>query len=88
MVYTIGVKFQGINKKVDYAPERMFSLSETTANKMIRSRGDGNSRMYDLIKHCRKYLVRIYPKGLRRVSSSNYEPHRYWSAGVQLVAMD
>ena len=87
MVYTIGVKFQGINKKIDYAPEHMFSLSETTANKMIRSRGDGSSGMYDLIKHCRKHLVRIYPKGLR-VSSSNYEPHRYWSAGAQLVAMN
>ena len=87
MVYTIGVKFHGINKKVDYAPEHMFSLSETTGNKMIRSRGDGSSGMYDLIKHCRKHLVRIYPKGLR-VSSSNYEPHRYWSAGAQLVALN
>ncbi|KAF8331226.1 phosphoinositide-specific phospholipase C [Amanita rubescens] len=87
LVYTIGVKFQGINKKVDYSPEHMFSLSETTANKIIRPRTDGSSGMYDLIKHCRKHLVRIYPKGLR-VSSSNYEPHRYWSAGAQLVAIN
>lgn len=87
LVYTIGVKFQGINKKVDYSPEHMFSLSETTANKIIRPRADGSSGMYDLIKHCRKHLVRIYPKGLR-VTSSNYEPHRYWSAGAQLVAIN
>ncbi|KAF8625857.1 hypothetical protein AX17_006753 [Amanita inopinata Kibby_2008] len=85
LVYTVGVKFQGINKKVDYAPEHMFSLSETTANKMIKA-GDG-AGMHDLIKHCRTHLVRIYPKGLR-VSSTNYEPHRYWSAGAQLVAMN
>ncbi|KAM6501475.1 hypothetical protein JOM56_004489 [Amanita muscaria] len=85
MVYTVGVKFQGINKKLDYAPEHMFSLSETTANKMIKA-GDGTG-MYDLIKHCRTHLVRIYPKGLR-VNSTNYEPHRYWSAGAQLVAMN
>ncbi|KIL66531.1 hypothetical protein M378DRAFT_185917 [Amanita muscaria Koide BX008] len=85
MVYTVGVKFQGINKKLDYAPEHMFSLSETAANKMIKA-GDGTG-MYDLIKHCRTHLVRIYPKGLR-VNSTNYEPHRYWSAGAQLVAMN
>ncbi|KAF8634995.1 hypothetical protein AX15_000610 [Amanita polypyramis BW_CC] len=85
MVYTVGVKFQGINKKVEYASEHMFSLSETTANKMIKT--GGGTGMYDLIKHCRTHLVRIYPKGLR-VSSTNYEPHRYWSAGAQLVAMN
>ncbi|PFH48424.1 hypothetical protein AMATHDRAFT_65546 [Amanita thiersii Skay4041] len=85
LVYTVGVKFQGINKKVEYAPEHMFSLSETTANKMIKA-GDG-AGMQDLIKHCRSHLVRVYPKGLR-VTSTNYEPHRYWSAGVQLVAMN
>lgn len=99
LVYTIGVKFQGINKKITYAPEHMFSLSETTANKLIGNKsGGGNGRdggggdgdrtgMYDLIKHCRTHLVRIYPKGWR-VASTNYEPHRYWSAGAQLVAMN
>ncbi|KIL59935.1 hypothetical protein M378DRAFT_962235 [Amanita muscaria Koide BX008] len=85
MVYTVGVKFQGINKKLDYAPEHMFSLSEPTANKMIKA-GDGTG-MYNLIKHCRTHLVWIYSKGLR-VNSTNYELHRYWSAGAHLVAMN
>jgi len=31
--------------------------------------------------------VRVYPKGTR-VSSSNYLPQPYWSAGVQLVALN
>jgi len=61
----------------------MFSLSENMVNKMLKA-GTG---MHDLIKHCRTHLVRVYPKGLR-LSSTNYEPHRYWSAGAQLVAIN
>jgi phosphatidylinositol phospholipase C, delta len=83
LVYTVGVKWRGINKKEVYAPEHMFSLSENTANKMLKA----GSGMHDLIKHCRTHLVRVYPKGLR-LSSTNYEPHRYWSAGAQLVAIN
>jgi Phosphatidylinositol-specific phospholipase C, Y domain len=82
LVYTVGVKCRGINKKEHYAPEHMFSLSESTANKMFKRDG-----MHDLIKHNRTHLVRLYPKGTR-VSSTNYEPHRYWGAGMQLVALN
>lgn len=81
LVYTVGVKYRGINKKESYAPEHMFSLSETVANRMIKA------GMQALIKHCRTHLVRVYPKGLR-LNSTNYEPHRYWSAGAQLVAIN
>ncbi|KAF5375654.1 hypothetical protein D9615_009376 [Tricholomella constricta] len=82
LVYTVGVKCRGINKKEVYAPEHMFSLSETVANRMLKSGG-----MQDLIKHCRTHLVRVYPKGTR-IGSTNFEPHRYWSAGAQLVAIN
>ena len=81
LVYTVGVKCRGINKKEIYAPEQMFSLSEKTANRMLKQ------SMMDLIKHNRTHLVRIYPKGTR-IGSTNYEPHRYWSAGAQLVAIN
>ncbi|KAG6876451.1 hypothetical protein C0993_002988, partial [Termitomyces sp. T159_Od127] len=84
LVYTVGVKYRGINKKEVYAPEHMFSLSENTANRMLKSNTGG---MQDIIKHCRTHLVRIYPKGMR-LASSNYEPHRYWSSGTQLVAIN
>lgn len=108
LVYTVGVKFRGINKKEIYAPEHMFSLSETVANSLLKSispvgrfvadggaddtiddggmyrRGSG---MYRLVKHCRTRLVRVYPRGTRIVST-NYEPHRFWSAGIQLVALN
>jgi phosphatidylinositol phospholipase C delta len=81
LVYTVGVKCRGINKKEAYAPEHVFSLSESTANKILKQ------SMIDFIKHNRTHIVRIYPKGLR-LSSSNYDPHRYWSAGAQLVALN
>ena len=81
LVYTVGVKCRGINKKEQYAPEHVFSLSENTANKILKH------GMHDLIKHTRTHVVRIYPKGLR-FGSTNYEPHRYWSAGAQLVAIN
>lgn len=82
LVYTVGVKYRGINKKEVYAPQHMFSLSENTANKMLRS-----GAVLDVIKHSRTHLVRLYPKGTR-LKSSNYLPHNYWSAGAQLVAIN
>ncbi|KAI0786941.1 PLC-like phosphodiesterase [Abortiporus biennis] len=81
LVYTVGVKCRGLNKKEEYAPEHVFSLSENTANRILKQ------GMMDLIKHNRSHVVRIYPKGMR-IGSTNYEPHRYWSAGCQLVAIN
>lgn len=70
-----------MNKKEHYAPEHVFSLSEVTANKFLKE------NLNDLIKHTRTHLVRVYPKGMR-LNSSNFEPHRYWAAGAQLVAIN
>ncbi|KAJ7178183.1 1-phosphatidylinositol-4,5-bisphosphate phosphodiesterase 1 [Mycena filopes] len=81
LVYTVGVKYRGINKKEEYAPEHLFSLSERTAGKLIKG------AVRDVIKHTRTHLVRIYPRGTR-LKSSNYLPHGYWSAGAQLVAIN
>ncbi|KXN88956.1 1-phosphatidylinositol 4,5-bisphosphate phosphodiesterase eta-2 [Leucoagaricus sp. SymC.cos] len=64
-----------------YAPEHMFSLSENTANKMLRT------STLDLIRHTEGHLVRVYPRGTR-MRSTNFEPHRYWSAGCQLLAIN
>ncbi|KAJ3557189.1 hypothetical protein NP233_g11804 [Leucocoprinus birnbaumii] len=67
--------------EVWYAPEHMFSLSENSANKYLKT------CMLELIKHTEDHLVRVYPKGTR-MRSTNFEPHRYWSAGCQLVAIN
>ncbi len=81
LVYTVGVKYRGLNKKETYTVEHVFSLSERMANAVIKE------CMADLIKHNRTHVVRVYPSGTR-LSSTNYEPHRYWAAGAQLVAMN
>ncbi|KAF8800712.1 PLC-like phosphodiesterase [Phlegmacium glaucopus] len=81
LVYTVGVKCRGLNKKEEYAPSHMFSLSENVANKMMKF------GMGELIKHTRTHLVRTYPKGTR-LSSTNYEPHRFWAGGMQLVSIN
>lgn len=81
IVYTVGVKCRGFNKKEEYATEHVFSLSERTANKILKE------SMGDLIKHNRTHVVRVYPNGTR-LNSSNYEPHRYWASGTQLVPIN
>lgn len=81
LVYTVGVKCHGIDPTIQYAPEHIFSLSENTANKLVKA------SMTDLVKHNQTHMVRIYPKGTR-VNSTNYEPHRYWAAGAQVVAIN
>ena len=60
----------------------MFSLSENVANKMTKF-----GMMGEMIKHTRTRLVRTYPKGTR-LSSTNYEPHRFWAGGMQLVSIN
>ncbi|KAG7093962.1 hypothetical protein E1B28_007593 [Marasmius oreades] len=80
LVYTVGVKCRGFGGQ-QYAPEHMFSLSENSANKYL----EGSFK--DVIKHTQTHMIRVYPKGTR-VSSSNYEPHRFWAAGAQVVALN
>ncbi|KAF8153385.1 1-phosphatidylinositol-4,5-bisphosphate phosphodiesterase 1 [Crassisporium funariophilum] len=80
LVYTVGVKCHGI-EDFTYAPEHIFSLSENTANRLLKA------SMTELVKHNHTHLVRIYPKGTR-VNSTNFEPHRYWAAGAQVVAIN
>lgn len=83
LVYTVGVKCHGFSDDASYAPEHIFSLSESTANKLLKEK----RTVIELIKHNETHVVRIYPKGLR-VNSTNYEPHYYWAVGAQLVAIN
>lgn len=86
LVYTVGVRFRGINKKEQYAAEHMFSLSERKALRMIRQ---SNA---DLVKHNVTHLTRVYPSlsTLSRLhsSSANFLPNDMWAAGCQLVALN
>lgn len=81
LVYTVGVKCHGFDTGTEYAPEHIFSLSENTANKLLKA------SIQELVEHTQSHVVRIYPKGTR-VTSTNYEPNRYWAAGAQVVAIN
>lgn len=81
LVYTIGVKYRGFNKKEVYPSTNMISLSERTANKILKQ------GLSDVIKHNRSHLMRLYPN-VTRLTSSNYEPTRYWASGAQLVSIN
>jgi phosphatidylinositol phospholipase C delta len=81
-VYTSAVKYQGFTKLVTYDFNHMFSVSERTAHRILK---DGQSA--DWIKHNFTHLTRVYPKGVR-LTSSNFDPRPFWTAGAQLVAIN
>ncbi|GAA6016812.1 hypothetical protein JCM10207_003260 [Rhodosporidiobolus poonsookiae] len=83
LIYTIGVKARGFNKKEKYAPTHVISLGESRIAKMLRDEG----ARQDFVAHNRGHLTRAYPKG-SRLTSSNYAPHHMWAVGVQLVALN
>lgn len=92
LIYTVGVKHRGINKKENYAIEHMISLSERTALKYAKSSTNGGGHNWeDLIKHNRTHLTRIYPSmnTFARLSySANFLPNVFWRLGCQLVALN
>ncbi|KIK01341.1 hypothetical protein K443DRAFT_6975 [Laccaria amethystina LaAM-08-1] len=49
LVYTVGVKCRGINKKEEYTPVHMFSLFEDAGNKILKF------GMMDLVRHARTH---------------------------------
>lgn len=87
LIYTIGVKCRGFNKKESYARQHMVSLSEKTALKMIRDPISNEA----LIKHNRTHLTRVYPSMMsfaRLHASRNFVPLDMWATGCQLVALN
>lgn len=83
LVYTVGVKARGFNKKETYLPTHVISVGESFLSKMTRDEG----ARQDFVAHNRDHLTRAYPKG-SRLTSSNFTPHHMWAAGVQLVALN
>ena len=81
LVYTAGVKYQGFSKLVEYEPRHQFSVSERTAERIVRD------QRADWIKHNYTHITRIYPRGFR-LGSSNYNPTSLWAVGCQLVALN
>lgn len=81
IVYTVGVKWRGLNKKEQYGASHVISLGERRALKTIKE------AKTDLVAHCRTHIIRAYPAGTR-FTSSNYFPLPFWAVGVQMVALN
>jgi len=60
----------------------MSSFPEGKIEKWISSQ---NYKFF--LKYHRRQLSRVYP-GIRRLDSSNFDPVRMWSAGIQMVALN
>ncbi|KAI9669955.1 MAG: Phospholipase C [Alyxoria varia] len=80
-VYTRGIKFTDFRAQKAKTYNHIFSFKESTFEDKCR-----NSDMKrQLEEHNQKYLMRVYPKGIR-YSSSNPDPLLFWRRGVQMVA--
>ncbi|RCK65305.1 1-phosphatidylinositol 4,5-bisphosphate phosphodiesterase 1 [Candida viswanathii] len=80
-VYAQGLKFRNFSLPESKTYNHCFSLGEKTINRILKD----DSAKNQLVKHNRKFLMRVYPGGTR-INSTNYLPLPYWSVGCQLVA--
>ena len=85
--YCESVKFRGFNGDDASVPPRdywqMSSFDESKAAQLYFAR----SLSEKFVRHNRKYLSRVYPKGTR-VFSSNFDPIPLWLVGCQMVALN
>ncbi|EFY87908.1 phosphoinositide-specific phospholipase C [Metarhizium acridum CQMa 102] len=82
-VYCAGVKFFGFEDPAAKTFNHIFSFMETSFAKHSRTK---DAKMA-LDIHNMRYLMRVYPDGLR-LASSNFDPLIYWRRGVQMAALN
>lgn len=76
-----GIKFRNFSLPESKTTHHIFSLSESTLKDVYAD----DSRA--VLKHNTRHMMRTYPKR-SRLWSSNFEPHHFWSMGVQQVALN
>ncbi|PNY26151.1 Phosphoinositide phospholipase C [Tolypocladium capitatum] len=82
-VYCAGVKYFGFDTPAAKTFNHIFSFMETSFAKHSRTK---ESKMA-LDIHNMRYLMRVYPDGMR-LTSSNFDPLIYWRRGVQMAALN
>lgn len=82
-VYVQGIKFRNFSLPISKTINHCFSFSEEKMNALIRD----EIAHAQLVKHNKKYFLRVYPSGYR-VNSSNYDPIPYWKRGAQMVSLN
>ncbi|KAJ3495344.1 hypothetical protein NLG97_g3458 [Lecanicillium saksenae] len=82
VIYTRGVKFEGLDTIQAAQPNHIFSVGEEE----LATIDQKNHRAVFL--HNKNFLMRSYPDPIKRVNSSNYNPAYFWRKGVQMVTMN
>lgn len=80
-VYVQGIKFRNFSLPESKMYNHCFSLGERTIDSMLKD----TEKTKAIDKHNRRYLMRVYPSGMR-LRSSNFDPIKYWVHGTQMVA--
>lgn len=80
-IYALGLKFTNFSLPESKTINHIFSFNENTVNSMAKD----DDKKYLIQKHNRKYLMRVYPSGMR-YNSTNFNPINFWDLGAQMVA--
>ncbi|KAI9705079.1 MAG: Phospholipase C [Candelina mexicana] len=80
-VYTRGQKYRGFSLNESRSTNHVFSFAERTFDNLCK---DPDLKA-QLEKHNVRCLMRVYPSATR-ITSSNFDPNKFWRRGVQMVA--
>ncbi|ODV95878.1 hypothetical protein PACTADRAFT_75090 [Pachysolen tannophilus NRRL Y-2460] len=80
-VYVSSLKFRNFSLPESKTYNHCFSFSEKTLRKMLRD----DVKTQSIIKHNKKFLMRVYPSKYR-YTSTNFNPLNFWELGIQMVA--
>jgi phosphatidylinositol phospholipase C delta len=83
-IYTRGHKFYDFLSPEANSYNHVFSVNERTFDRLTKP---GTRSKQQLEEHNMRCLMRVYPAP-HRISSSNFEPLRFWRRGVQMVALN
>ncbi|KAJ4305866.1 hypothetical protein N0V90_001399 [Kalmusia sp. IMI 367209] len=81
-VYTRGIKFSDFDAAEAETPNHVISFNERMFDKLTKP---GAREKQRLEEHNMTCLMRVYPGG-HRITSSNFDPLRFWRRGVQMAA--
>ncbi len=80
-VYTRGQKYRDFSLAESRSTNHVFSFAERTFDNLCK---DPDLKA-QLEKHNVRCLMRVYPSATR-ISSSNFDPNKFWRRGVQMAA--
>jgi len=81
-VYTRGIKFSDFGAPEATTPNHVLSFNERVFDKLTKPGARDKQRLEEHNMSC---LMRVYPSG-HRITSSNFDPLRFWRRGVQMAA--